>query len=111
MLGLLSELLSSRRSRIIFDTNQPRLISENEWYPRQDSNLCTRFRKPVLYPLSYGGYHRHGIASQHAAASASVDTGASGLPYWKEANPTEVTASHEAIRPPGCRSQVARALG
>jgi integrase/recombinase XerC len=25
------------------------------WYPRQDSNLCTRLRRPVLYPLSYGG--------------------------------------------------------
>ena len=23
--------------------------------PRQESNLCTRFRKPLLYPLSYGG--------------------------------------------------------
>jgi hypothetical protein len=23
--------------------------------PRQDSNLRTRFRRPVLYPLSYGG--------------------------------------------------------
>jgi hypothetical protein len=28
---------------------------ECEWYPRQDSNLRTRFRKPTLYPLSYGG--------------------------------------------------------
>lgn len=25
------------------------------WYPRQDSNLRTWFRKPLLYPLSYGG--------------------------------------------------------
>ena len=24
-------------------------------YPRQESNLGTRFRKPMLYPLSYGG--------------------------------------------------------
>ena len=24
-------------------------------YPRQESNLCTWFRKPLLYPLSYGG--------------------------------------------------------
>ena len=23
--------------------------------PHQDSNLGTRFRRPVLYPLSYGG--------------------------------------------------------
>jgi hypothetical protein len=34
----------------------------NSWFtpgpavrPRQDSNLGTRFRKPMLYPLSYGG--------------------------------------------------------
>ncbi len=27
--------------------------------PREDSNLRTRFRKPMLYPLSYeGGVHR-----------------------------------------------------
>ena len=26
-----------------------------QWYPRQDSNLRTWFRKPLLYPLSYGG--------------------------------------------------------
>ena len=25
------------------------------WRPRKDSNLRTRFRKPMLYPLSYGG--------------------------------------------------------
>ena len=24
-------------------------------YPRRESNLRTRFRKPLLYPLSYGG--------------------------------------------------------
>lgn len=24
-------------------------------YPRQESDLCTRFRKPLLYPLSYEG--------------------------------------------------------
>ncbi len=24
--------------------------------PRQDSNLRTRLRRPVLYPLSYGGF-------------------------------------------------------
>jgi hypothetical protein len=25
------------------------------WCPRQDSNLRTRLRRAVLYPLSYGG--------------------------------------------------------
>jgi hypothetical protein len=27
--------------------------------PRQELNLCTRFRKPLLYPLSYGGNKPH----------------------------------------------------
>src|SRR5690606_27989855 len=26
-----------------------------QWYPRQDSNLRPWLRRPVLYPLSYGG--------------------------------------------------------
>ena len=25
------------------------------WRPREDSNLCSRLRRAVLYPLSYGG--------------------------------------------------------
>jgi hypothetical protein len=32
--------------------------------PRQELNLCTRFRKPLLYPLSYGG-----SATQPSSAS------------------------------------------
>jgi len=31
---------------------------ENFWRPRQDSNLRHRLRRPVLYPLSYGGGSR-----------------------------------------------------
>ena len=30
-------------------------LALSTWYPRQESNLRTRFRKPLLYPLSYGG--------------------------------------------------------
>ena len=26
------------------------------WRPQQDSNLRTRLRRPLLYPLSYGGW-------------------------------------------------------
>ena len=26
------------------------------WRPQQDSNLRTRLRRPLLYPLSYGGF-------------------------------------------------------
>jgi len=34
-----------------------RPANETDWhkYPRQESNLRARFRKPLLYPLSYGG--------------------------------------------------------
>ena len=28
------------------------------WYPRRESNPGTRFRKPLLYPLSYEGLFR-----------------------------------------------------
>jgi hypothetical protein len=36
------------------------LTSERTWSecPRQESDLRTRFRKPVLYPLSYGGLNK-----------------------------------------------------
>ena len=30
----------------------------SQWRPRQDSNLRHRLRRPVLYPLSYGGFWR-----------------------------------------------------
>ena len=30
-------------------------LNAKSWYPRQESNLRTWFRKPLLYPLSYGG--------------------------------------------------------
>ena len=34
------------------------------WCPRQDSNLRTRLRRPVLYPLSYeGGPTQHTLAA------------------------------------------------
>jgi hypothetical protein len=35
--------------------------------PRQDSNLRTRFRRPVLYPLSYGGGARNPKGLAHFA--------------------------------------------
>ena len=27
----------------------------SEWRPHEESNLDLRFRKPVFYPLNYGG--------------------------------------------------------
>jgi hypothetical protein len=36
----------------------PPRLARAEGCPRQESNLRTRFRKPLLYPLSYGGSKR-----------------------------------------------------
>ena len=34
------------------------------WCPRQDSNLRSRLRRAVLYPLSYGGRsHENAVAT------------------------------------------------
>src|SRR5918996_1946539 len=54
--------------------------------PREESNLRTRFRKPLLYPLSYegkrslrtsivAGYDRQGLSKFVAAATVSGHTG------------------------------------
>jgi hypothetical protein len=46
--------------------------------PRKDSNLRTRFRKPMLYPLSYGGQERIAATSRRCtglAATAIVGPG------------------------------------
>jgi hypothetical protein len=44
----------------------PKLIKKdnklNEWRPHEESNLDLRFRKPLFYPLNYGGvYQNHYI--------------------------------------------------
>jgi hypothetical protein len=38
------------------------------WRPRKDSNLRTRFRKPMLYPLSYGGWAQRDVNFSLGAA-------------------------------------------
>ena len=47
--------------------------------PRKDSNLRTRFRKPMLYPLSYGGEscrkgdpHRYGLQTNAACHRVGI---------------------------------------
>ena len=47
--------------------------------PRQESNLRTRFRKPLLYPLSYGG------------RGGSVERGAGKLALWRPSRSTRRT--------------------
>ncbi len=39
--------------------------------PRQDSNLRSRFRRPVLYPLSYGGGYLGSVEAVPPLASSS----------------------------------------
>jgi hypothetical protein len=59
------------------------------WRPRKDSNLRTRFRKPMLYPLSYGGQ----IASTQPEEYSSP--GSSDWPFLEHPN------GHPASHSPG----------
>ncbi len=47
------------------------------WCPRQESNLRTWIRNPMLYPLSYGGEMKRVIARKVS------DPGKSGC-FWKD---------------------------
>jgi hypothetical protein len=47
-----SKPLRSFEERVL----QRRASAQTAGCPRQESNLRTRFRKPLLYPLSYGGF-------------------------------------------------------
>jgi aerobic-type carbon monoxide dehydrogenase small subunit (CoxS/CutS family) len=49
--------------------------------PRQESNLRTRFRKPLLYPLSYGGANAEGTPPHR---QIRVSRGPGGLTGTKE---------------------------
>lgn len=40
--------------------------------PRQDSNLRSRLRRAVLYPLSYGGFRLHEVTSAGGVVSGGV---------------------------------------
>ena len=42
-------------ARILIRPGQLVICPGQEWRPQQDSNLRTRLRRPMLYPLSYGG--------------------------------------------------------
>ncbi len=45
----------SGRSAPSLDATETQETNRNQWCPRQDSNLRTRLRRPMLYPLSYEG--------------------------------------------------------
>jgi hypothetical protein len=46
-----------------------------ETCPRQDSNLRTWLRRPVLYPLSYGGAGRKCTRGPDAVSEGGDDAG------------------------------------
>ena len=41
--------------RLVFSFKSTPAITGAKWRPREDSNLGSRLRRAVLYPLSYGG--------------------------------------------------------
>lgn len=88
--------------------------------PRQDSNLCSRLRRAVLYPLSYGGWSRRdvgrgvlyqtlevlrsplpvsgtvaGMTHMHVAGSIHADA-TSPAPVWLD-KPSDVNALDERL--------------
>ena len=69
---------------------------ERWWYPRQDSNLRTWFRKPLLYPLSYGGAWEQDNGRRAAAPELSRSYHAAMAEHGGD--PTEpIAARHEAV--------------
>jgi hypothetical protein len=55
---------------------QGRFSQATGWRPQQDSNLRTRLRRPLLYPLSYGGSD---AAREALPASRSQGTSTVGM--------------------------------
>ena len=54
---------ASSRTQIAIGYGLSAISPKNQKYPQQDSNLRNRLRRPVLYPLSYGGYNRQSTTS------------------------------------------------
>ncbi len=54
----------------ILDNGDPKTPGQSVTRPRQDSNLRTRFRRPVLYPLSYGGEYLGSVEAVPLLASS-----------------------------------------
>jgi hypothetical protein len=67
----------------------------NVWRPQQDSNLRTRLRRPLLYPLSYGGSD---AARRVLPASRSQAT--SSVVLWTRGRSARI-ATRETIASPG----------
>jgi hypothetical protein len=52
--GLIASAVKQQCSEVSFQVDGI-ILKGNSGRPQQDSNLRTRLRRPVLYPLSYGG--------------------------------------------------------
>jgi hypothetical protein len=64
--------------------------------PRPESNQCTRFRKPLLYPLSYGGFGSHRpFARAECSPTVTLGLRAHGEPRWDVNRSTGVGAGRE----------------
>ena len=50
-----ADISGSERTTCVARNSDEHPYDLGEECPRQELNLCTRFRKPLLYPLSYGG--------------------------------------------------------
>ena len=59
--------------------------------PRQDSNLRSRFRKPMLYPLSYGSLQ----ASRDVFGGSAISSTSSAV-FRQKASPQFLTAHHHS---------------
>ena len=61
---------------------------DSQWYPRQDSNLRSWLRRPVLYPLSYGG-----VVSVYPALPAGNNRRDAGLGRYGRLEKNVATSS------------------
>src|SRR5262249_15362973 len=62
------------------------VLARQSGCPREESNLRTRFRKPLLFPLSYGG-ERAGIVAEKPAGFIRVPSGSEGRSSGGEPDP------------------------
>ena len=64
--------------------------------PRQESNLRTRFRKPLLYPLSYGGGAGVSVEPKKRASPATAGAATGEARSAQEASASDVV---QTLRP------------
>ena len=58
--------------------NGPICLAEQEWQPRQESNLDQTFRKRLFYPLNYGAERQRNTSHLEAAEKSPASLGERG---------------------------------